>query len=86
MDANTIFATEQVLRSLMQQANAELSDAIEKSHTIIGKTAREEMDEDIKKYRETVIIPIQNEISKLDKEKKSLISDSNFNKDFTWRH
>lgn len=83
MSATEIVAKEQVLIAVQRNANAELTSAIERKERMVpGTTAYEEMESDIISFRTNVIKKIQDAISALDAEKKSLAGIS----DFTWKH
>lgn len=76
-----LVAKEQIILSLLKQANAELNDAIERKnneHNISNKTI---LEEDITNFRNQVIITLQNQLKDIRTEMLSIAGIS----EFTWR-
>ena len=72
-----LVAKEQIILSLLKQANAELNDAIERKNDI-NKSI---LEEDITNFRNQVIRPLQNKLKEIRDEMLSIAGIS----EFTWR-
>ena len=72
-----LVAIEQIILSLLKQANAELNDAIERKNDI-NKSI---LEEDITNFRNQVIRPLQNKLKEIRDEMLSIAGIS----EFTWR-
>jgi hypothetical protein len=81
MTTTELVAKEQIILSLLKQANAELNDAIERKnneHNISNKII---LEEDITNFRNQVIITLQNQLKDIRTEMLSIAGIS----EFTWR-
>lgn len=81
MTTAELVAKEQIILSLLKQANAELNDAIERKnneHNISNKII---LEEDITNFRNQVIITLQNQLKDIRTEMLSIAGIS----EFTWR-
>lgn len=81
MTTTELVAKEQIILSLIKQANANLNDAIERKnneHNISNKTI---LEEDITNFLNQVIKPLQNQLNEIHDEMLNIAGISKF----TWR-
>lgn len=81
MTTTELVAKEQIILSLLKQANAELNDAIERKDKDIRGFAKNIIEEDITNFRNQVIKPLQNQLKEIRNEMLSIAGIS----EFTWR-
>lgn len=76
-----LVAKEQIILSLLKQANAELNDAIERKNNENSTFSKTIIEEDITNFREQVIKTLQNQLKEIRNEMLSIAGIS----EFTWR-
>lgn len=81
MTTTELVAKEQIILSLLKQANAELNDAIERKNNENSTFSKTIIEEDITNFREQVIKTLQNQLKDIRTEMLSIAGIS----EFTWR-
>lgn len=76
-----LVAKEQIILSLIKQANANLNDAIERKNNENSAFYKTIIEEDITNFRNQVIKPLQNQLNEIHDEMLNIAGIS----EFTWR-
>jgi len=81
MTTTELVAKEQIILSLIKQANANLNDAIERKNNEHNNSNKSILEEDITNFRNQVIKPLQNQLNEIHDEMLNIAGISKF----TWR-